>query len=214
MITPPDKQLPLFVDAPVDYRRELQPARTAMRRKQASPIARQLVTSGFLRDRRVRTILDYGCGIGQDVAFYSGHGYEAQGFDPHVPFGFAAKPTGVFDLVTCLFVFNVIAELSERRAVGEQLVRCVGKNGLLVLASRSPQAIASEASTKNWTPYRDGYLSSPTRGTFQRGISAEELKVLIEGPFSELKDLIEAVSADTSVVVFQRNSDPGERLVR
>lgn len=203
MTNPRDKQLPLFRNTPVDYRRELQPARTAMRRKQASPIARQLVASGILRAYRIQKILDFGCGVGRDVAFYSEHGYEAQGFDPHTPFGFATKPAGTFELVTCLFVFNVIAELQERQAVSRELVRYVSTGGLLVVASRSPRAIASEASTKNWIPYRDGYLSSPTRGTFQRGISSEEIKALVEGPVSELTDKLKATS-DTCVVVFQK----------
>ena len=176
-----------------------------MHRKKASPIARHLVSSELLRLRHLRRILDYGCGIGQDVAFYRDQGYEAIGFDPHRPFGFSQHPVGTFDLVTCLFVLNVIATSEDRRAVCRQISNLVAPSGLLVVATRSPQAISSEALAKNWLPFKDGYLSSPTRGTFQRGISVKEIQDLIQGPVLELSDVSIPSSPDSCVAVFQKN---------
>jgi DNA phosphorothioation-associated putative methyltransferase len=201
---PPTNELPLFADAPLDYRKELEPARTAMRRRKASPIARKLVESGLLITYNVRTILDYGCGVGQDVAFYRERGFEAYGFDPHVPFGFTTQPTGTFDLVTCLFVLNVIADQGERRELCKSLVEHTKPRGLLVVATRSPQAIDSEASKKKWPSYKDGYLSSASRGTFQRGISSDEIRMLIEGSLSELKENVKTSSNDACMLALQK----------
>jgi hypothetical protein len=146
-----------------------------MRRKTASPIARGLVELGILRENGVATILDYGCGIGQDVTFYNKMGFEASGFDPHEPFGWNRKPVGQFDFVSCLFVLNVIKEPSERKALGARLIDLVKSGGLLLLAARSPSAIESEAKKKDWAKLGDGFLSSPSKGTFQRGMSGDEI---------------------------------------
>src|ERR1043166_1681750 len=103
----------LFSDAPIDYRKPLNPARTAMRRKNPSPIARALRETGFLAAHRVRTVLDYGCGVGRDVEYYRELGLQAEGYDPHEPFGWSSLPTGCYDLVTNLF-------RSEERRAGEE----------------------------------------------------------------------------------------------
>ncbi|ABD09179.1 hypothetical protein RPB_4496 [Rhodopseudomonas palustris HaA2] len=200
------KQFDLFDAAPIDYRRPLQPARTAMQRKEASPVARELLSSGTLQQFNVRTILDFGCGVGQDVAFYRAHGLVAAGYDPHPQFGFEEAPVGEYDLVSCLFVLNVIADDMERRQLCAKLFAHARDGGLLVVAARSPRAIEQEAHRKGWVRFRDGYLSSPKRGTFQRGISEGEIRacfgsvplVLQSSPFS--------VRPDVSVLVFRKTA--------
>jgi hypothetical protein len=178
-----------------------------MRRTAPSPIARQLVGSTLLSTFRVQTILDFGCGIGRDVSLYRAHGYEVEGYDPHEPFGFQRQPAGRFDLVTCLFVLNVIADPGQRKDVCTQLVQYTRPNGLLVIATRSPQAIRSEASRKNWLKFSDGYLSSASRGTFQRGISADEIGELVGNALSELPGVLTGISADCAVLVLRNGED-------
>ena len=166
---------PSLFDLKTDYRKELKPSRTAIRRKEASPVARGLVGRGFLNNHNIAKILDYGCGVGQDVLFYRGCGLDAVGYDPHEPFGWSKQPVGPFDMVSCLFVFNVVSNADERAALARTLLSFAKTDGVLVVATRSPKAIQAEARRKAWKEFRDGYLSSPSRGTFQRGISEEEI---------------------------------------
>ena len=37
-------------------------------------------------------LLDYGCGTGADVTYYRNQGLDAEGYDPHPPFGYADLP--------------------------------------------------------------------------------------------------------------------------
>jgi 2-polyprenyl-3-methyl-5-hydroxy-6-metoxy-1,4-benzoquinol methylase len=187
------KQLDLFEKAAIDYRKQLNPSRTAMRRREASPIARQLVEKGILNDYRIASILDYGCGVGIDVHYYRSAGFAASGYDQYEPFGWTTEPATDFDLVCCLFVLNVIARQNDRLHLAQRLVSHTKHGGYIVVATRSPKAIESEAKLKEWVAFEDGYLSSPAKGTFQRGISQQEIVsyfklgsvTLLDSPFEK-----------------------------
>jgi len=50
-------------------------------------------------------ILDFGCGMGIDVAFLQRNGFKVSGYDPYyVP----QEPTGKFDTIICNYVLNVL----------------------------------------------------------------------------------------------------------
>lgn len=175
---PKKVQLEMFSELPIDYRRDLQPGKTAIPRQKPSPIARGLSDSGFIAGEKIQRVLDYGCGIGRDVEYYNSIGCQGCGYDQHEPYGFTRQPTGTFDLVTCLFVLNVISTMAGRLLVCEKLLRYVKVGGIILVATRSPVAISREATAKGWIPLNDGFLSSPKKGTFQKGIDQSEIMSL------------------------------------
>jgi len=80
---------------------------TVKERTQASFPVRYLLNQGLLHGR----ILDFGCGLGVDVAFLQAGGFEATGYDPHYA---PDPPQGKFDTILCLYVLNVL--LPEEQA--------------------------------------------------------------------------------------------------
>lgn len=68
---------------------------------------RMLLSSGLITGR----VLDFGCGLGQDVQFLRSQGIDATGYDPY----YAPEiPVGKFDTILCLYVLNVL--LPEEQA--------------------------------------------------------------------------------------------------
>lgn len=153
-----------------------QPHKTAMVRRQPSPFARSAARSLSLQG--TRSVLDYGCGRGADVDFYRQAGFLADGYDPHPPFGWHSRPEGVYDLVTVVFVLNVLPDPWQRLQVIRDAARHLADGGRMLVICRSPEAIEGNAGRGQWPPHNDGYWSSTSKGTFQRGISIEELLVL------------------------------------
>jgi exonuclease III len=158
---------------------QYEPYKTAMSRSDPSSVAKMIVNSQFIPQKSNR-ILDFGCGRGADLTFYSGIGFDAEGWDPHKPFGFSVRPNGLFDLVTCVFVLNVLPNPFERLAALADALTFVRKEGLLVVATRSPEAIESEGIEKKWKRHNDGFWSSEARATFQKGIGLNEIARLLE----------------------------------
>jgi hypothetical protein len=152
------------------------PHKTAIARDTPSPVAK-LITDKELVGRLggVHRLLDYGCGRGRDLAHYRSHGFDAVGYDPYAPFGFSDLPSGLFDLVTIVFVINVLPNSYERLQVIQEASRYVRKGGYLFLAARSPKTILEEAVQHNWREFNDGYWSHEAKGTFQKGIAAREM---------------------------------------
>jgi len=120
-------------------------------------------------------LLDFGCGRGTDVQFYRELGIDAAGWDPYPPFGYAKRPVGIFDIVTCVFVLNVIPNPSARLKALNDAMSFASDSGRVVVATRSPESIVSEAESKSWPKHNDGYWSSEARGTFQKGIGLDEI---------------------------------------
>jgi len=177
-----DAQLPLGLDlngpgavTTTEYKSH----RTAMTRRRESPVARHVV-SDLVPQLRSTSILDYGCGHGQDVRFYRRHGLTADGFDPHPPFGWNSQPKKAYDLVTLVFVLNVIADPVSRFRALADAASYLGPQGVLVVAARSPAEIDGRANSGHWPPHNDGYWSDKKRGMFQKGISLAEMDQLAE----------------------------------
>ena len=123
----------------------------------------------------VRGVLDYGCGWGADVKYFRSLGIDADGYDPHPPFGFAASPTGLFMVVTLIFVLNVKCTVKARQEVMGGAIARLAPDGVLIAATRSSAAIRREATRRGWRRWGDGFVSHEARGTFQHGMDPNEI---------------------------------------
>ncbi|MFF3087619.1 methyltransferase domain-containing protein [Streptomyces nojiriensis] len=157
--------------------RPYQPHKTAMSRQGASPAARA-VTRHLTGPLGVRTVLDHGCGRGSDVAHYRTAGLDADGYDPHEGFGWPRPEREGYDLVTQMFVLNVLPDPGARIRALQDAAAFVRPGGHVVVVTRSPEEITKAAADGSWTAHHDGYWSSKGKGTFQRGISAAETTAL------------------------------------
>ncbi|KMO96015.1 methyltransferase domain-containing protein [Streptomyces roseus] len=157
--------------------RSYQPHKTAMSRQAASPAARA-VTRHLTGPLGVRTVLDHGCGRGADVAHYRAAGLDTDGYDPHEGFGWPRPERDGYDLVTQMFVLNVLPDPGARIRALQDAAAFVRPGGHVVVVTRSPEEITKAAAGGSWTAHNDGYWSSEGKGTFQRGISATETTAL------------------------------------
>ncbi len=153
--------------------------KTAMSRPEPSAIAK-LVVKNELFSLKNKRILDFGCGRGADVEFYKSQGLNAEGWDPHRPFGYGVRPNGLFDVIVCAFVLNVLPNPYERIKALEDALSFLKNDGMLVAATRSPESIKNEGTHKKWERHNDGYWSSGERGTFQKGIGVNEISRMIK----------------------------------
>lgn len=140
--------------------------RTAMRRRDLSVPAQHLLNLGVLS--KGTTVLDYGCGRGDDVDALKELGYAARGWDPvHAP---STRRTPA-EVVSCNYVLNVIDEQSERREVVAAAWK-LSKRLLLVSAR-----LEYEQDEAHVVPRGDGWITST--GTFQKFFTHNELGDLI-----------------------------------
>jgi hypothetical protein len=160
----------------------------------------------------VRAVLDYGCGRGADVDYFHSLGIDAVGYDPHPQFGFAELPTGLFMVVTLIFVLNVLPSVDARLEVLRTAAARLAPDGALIVATRSSAAIRNEAARRDWRAWGDGFVSHEGRGTFQHGMDIKELAGLgdmlglrPQGPLPTVRD--------ASLVALTRQPPPtGSRL--
>lgn len=80
---------------------------TVKERTQASFPVRHLLKNGLIRGH----VLDFGCGLGVDVAFLRNKGFNVTGYDPHYA---PDPPQGRFNTILCIYVLNVL--LPEEQA--------------------------------------------------------------------------------------------------
>lgn len=115
------------------------------------------------------SVLDYGCGKGDDVRELEAHGIDVSGWDP------AHYPDGVIinsDIVNLGFVLNVIEDRSER---DETLRRAWQYAEKFLIVS---VMIANEKFIQQFTPFKDGVVTS--RNTFQRYYTQSEFREYVE----------------------------------
>jgi hypothetical protein len=152
----------------------VRPYATAIHRREASLPARTLVPA-LEKRRAVTRILDYGCGYGEDVAFYRRHGHRATGYDCHEPFGSASRPTGRFDLITLIYVLNVLPSRDQRLDGLRDAAQFLTASGVLLVVTRSARDVEHNAARREWPRHADGYWSDRTRGMFQHGLDLAEI---------------------------------------
>ena len=141
--------------------------RTAIVRGQLSTPMQALGRHGLLSTDR--TVLDYGCGQGDDVRALAGAGIVAKGWDPHYCPETQVDPA---DVVNLGFVLNVIEEPRERI---ETLRRAFSFARVCLSVA---VMVDGKGDTTSLRPYRDGFLTQ--RDTFQKYYRQDELKQFIE----------------------------------
>lgn len=152
---------------------------TAVDRDKLSTPMQSLARNGYLDGEH--TILDYGCGKGDDLIELEAHGLDAVGWDP------AFRPDGdkrTSDIVNLGFVINVIEDRQQR---AQALINAHSLAKQLLVVS---VMLGGEATTQKFTRYKDGVVTS--RGTFQKYYTQSELRDFIE---SSLKTKAIAVGA-------------------
>ena len=120
------------------------------------------------------SVLDYGCGKGDDMRELEAHGIDISGWDPvHCPDGDLVNS----DIVNLGFVVNVIEDKDERT---ETLKRAWDYADKILIVS---VMIAGETFLRQFTPYKDGIITS--RNTFQRYYTQSEIRSYIETTLHE-----------------------------
>jgi DNA phosphorothioation-associated putative methyltransferase len=140
---------------------------TAIGRAALSVPARQALADGQLSSDR--SVLDYGCGRGDDVRALIRLDCRVTGWDPY--YRCEAQPTAS-DVVLLTYVLNVIEDPAERRRTLRQawdLARAV-----LIVSAR----LTWEKSKVRGQEFGDGLLTS--RQTFQHLFGASELRAYVE----------------------------------
>ncbi|WP_372412291.1 methyltransferase domain-containing protein [Streptomyces luteireticuli] len=165
------------VTAPSSSRTLYRPHKTAMSRKSPSPASRA-VTEHIIKPLGIISVLDHGCGHGTDVEHYRAHGLAADGFDPHDSFGWPRPGRHDYDLVTQMFVLNVLPDPWQRIQALKDAAAFTRPGGHLVVVTRSPEEITKAAAHGGWRTHHDGFWSSEGKGTFQRGINTGEIATL------------------------------------
>mgnify|MGYP002402196323 CR=1 FL=1 len=147
--------------------KEIARHRTAIARDRLSAPMQALARHGLLIPER--SVLDYGCGQGDDVRALQAGGIPVIGWDPHYAPDVALKPA---EIVNLGFVLNVIEEPNERlQAVWRAFDLALQCLAVAVM-------IVGKGDTEGLRAYRDGFLTQ--RGTFQKYYQQEEIKALLE----------------------------------
>ena len=153
---------------PVDVARH----RTAIIRRDLSQPVQMLVSHRIVTE--TTTVLDYGCGQGDDVAALAAGGFQAFGWDPHYAPDGPRRPA---DVVNLGFVLNVIEDRHER---AETLVAAYGFAQRALSIAVMPLGKYAFDGLK---PYGDGYVTA--RGTFQKYFAQQELRDFIAQALGE-----------------------------
>jgi len=150
-----------------------------MRRKKASRPILDLLASGEIH--KGSSILDFGCGRGEDVKHLRKLGYKAKGYDPHKAFGYSRLPKGHYGVVAMTYVINVIPKMIDRVDTIWEALSKVEHGGLLFIASRSRSEVEREAKKNRWLKDGAGYRTRA--GTYQMGHSFRSLLELCRHPY-------------------------------
>lgn len=157
----------VVAEAPIQDAKEIARHRTAIVRDRLSTPMQALARHGLLIPEH--SVLDYGCGQGDDVRALQAGGIPAVGWDPH----YAPDATlERADIVNLGFVLNVIEEPSERLQAVRRAFD-LARQCLSVAVM-----IAGKGDINGLRAYRDGYLTQ--RNTFQKYYRQDEMKTFLE----------------------------------
>jgi DNA phosphorothioation-associated putative methyltransferase len=170
--------------------------RTAIKRKKASrPAYMALNELLFPQD----SILDFGCGWGADVRFFERLGLDITGYAPWPGFGYVEAPESLYKLVTMFYVLNIIPTREERLEALQEARKHLTEDGMLMVATRTPQDVESAARKSSWMSYKDGYVTGSS--TFQRGIDRHEVLLLADEAGLELHPMDCLLKSDSRMTV-------------
>jgi len=143
------------------------------------------------------SVLDYGCGKGDDIRELEAHGLDICAWDPvHRPAG--NKQTA--DIVNLGFVINVIENRKERDQVLIDAYKHA--NSILTVSAM----IGGGSITSQFTPFKDGVITS--RNTFQKYFSQSELKSYIQTTVGE-----NAIAVNPGVFFIFKDKDEEQRFL-
>ena len=161
--------------------------KTAITRKKWSKPGRWLYEYFFKKDNiTLGSMLDFGAGKSIDSECWKKEAevLDAQAYDKHEQSGFegrGTKPDRKFELVTVIFVLNVVETDEERIAILNDAMHYVMPDGYIFIATRSKKDIANAVKKgKNWTKLPSGaYVSDPRKKTIQCGVDDQDIQSLI-----------------------------------
>lgn len=180
-IKPEIVQLDLFGN-PIQM---VQRQKTAMSIKTASVPTREAFSQNFLTE----TVFDWGCGKGRDTNFLSANGLKVISYDKFLKP--SPKPNEIdfseIKSIICNYVLNVIENPIERIELVEEIVHRANHNTIVLFSARSKSEIDNFAKKSKWRKYNDGYFTSTN--TFQKGFTAEELKLMVNDYGTIVKEI-------------------------
>ena len=141
--------------------------RTAQRRTDLSSPIRHLMDLGFLDGSH--TLLDYGCGHGDDLRLLKAMNIRANGWDPVFHPDGELKPA---DIVNLGFVLNVIEDSRERSETLRSAFSFARK--VLIVSVMLGYA----AQREKFAPHNDGVRTQ--RNTFQKYFDQDEFRTYVE----------------------------------
>ena len=157
---------------PIQSDVEVERHKTAIDRNQLSQPMQILARHNYFNGDW--SVFDYGCGKGDDMRELEAHGIDISGYDPvHYPEGELVNS----DIVNLGFVLNVIEDREERTKTLQHAWEYAGK--LLIVSVM----IAGESVIRQFTPYKDGVITS--RNTFQRYYTQSEFRSYVETSLDE-----------------------------
>jgi DNA phosphorothioation-associated putative methyltransferase len=154
---------------------------TAINRKELSMPMRTIIKNKIIKKGDL--ILDFGCGRSDDVKFLQRQlKHRAYGYDPNLPDDLthflvndiSKLPYRSFDIVTCIYVLNVVENEEERKEIVKQLLS-LSKNKIII-------AIRADKNIKG-RPHKDGVITR--RNTFQMNYSPQNIQSFLISVLSE-----------------------------
>ncbi|MDQ7049700.1 MAG: DNA phosphorothioation-associated putative methyltransferase [Enterobacterales bacterium] len=152
---------------PTDFNGQIDRHKTAIDRHQLSAPMQLLAKHDYFNGEF--SVLDYGCGKGDDIRELEAHQIDCIGWDPVHQ---ADNDLENCDIVNVGFVLNVIEDKEER---SETLKRAFGYAEKLLIAA---VMIAGDSVISQFKPYKDGVITS--RNTFQKYYGQSEFKYFLE----------------------------------
>ena len=169
--------------------------KAAIRRQEVSRPIRAALEDGLISIDR--SVLDYGCGFGDDVRLLQAQGVAATGWDPVYAPDVERRKT---DVVNLGYVLNVIEDLFERVQTLRQAWEHAQR--VLIVAAR----LSMEGPGGHDVLFSDGYLTR--LGTFQKYFDQSELRALIRSALDE-----DPVAAGPGVFYVFRDASLKESLL-
>ena len=168
----PKLAIPTLIAPDSDTQVEIARHKTAIDRNQLSAPMKLLARHGYLSGDR--SILDYGCGKGDDLTELQAHGIDCIGWDPaHRP----GTDLIISDIVNLGFVLNVIEDRTERDLTLQRAWEYADK--LLMVSVM----VAGESLIRQFQPYKDGIIT--TINTFQKYYSQSEIRTYLESTLEQ-----------------------------
>ena len=168
-----------------DLPSENTPRRRVRARSEAAPILQRLVETQYIHAKQ--DILCFGCGGGIDLNWLKRRKFDAQGYDPHVPYGFSELPDMKFDLVLMIYLMTRLKTDEARKAAIEKAFQQVRPGGYLLIGSRY------------WMKYLDAEQRT------REGASAYFTRLLNDCDVCDI-DLLEVDSEDNAIAISARRA--------